>query len=250
MEIPAHILRELEINQKDIDVYIDLIEHGHSAASTIAVRTHIDRTTTYSVLKRLMNKGFIVKSTQNGITRYAALDPDVLEEKIVRDIEEKKRSLKNIQSFLPKIVTIKNQQNPRPSIQIFEGANGVISLYEFMLKNNKKQDAFLTIEKLPAPLKKYLTKDYIKKKVALGVKSRVLVQESARSRAYKKLDHKGNRNTKIIPKDQFPFETEIILGDHHIAIIDFQKELVGALINSKPTCNTLRALFELIWNNF
>ena len=57
MKIPACFMEILNLNSKDIAVYLNLLQFGPSAVSTIAARTNIERTTVHAVLKRLSNKG-------------------------------------------------------------------------------------------------------------------------------------------------------------------------------------------------
>jgi len=250
MHLPLYIKESLELNDKDATIYLDLLQSGQSAVSTISARTYIDRTTVYSVLKRLMNKGVVSKTPQKNQTLFFALDPDIFRTKLQNEIEKKESELEAVAKFIPTLANIKNINSNKPLIQIFEGPSGIISLYELMLKNNKKEDAFLTIDTLPNALKKYLRNDYIKNKKKNKVFSRVIIQDSKKASKYKDLDHKSNRKTKIIPKEKFPFETEIIIGaNDEVAIIDFQAELLGVYIRSKTIRNTLKGIFESLWNS-
>lgn len=248
MKIPTCFMEILNLNSKDVAVYLNLLQFGPSAVSTIAARTNIERTTAHAVLKRLSKRGFVARTSKEKTSLFAALDPEIFEEKAMRGLEQKKADLRMIQSFIPQLQNIEYRDTNRPSIQVFEGAEGVISLYELFLRTNKKQDAFLTIEKIPKPLRKYLTRDYMKNKISQNVQSRVLVENSPRAKRYKKLDGRANRTTKLIPKGHFPFETEIIIGDNReIAIVDFSKDIIGVLIRSASIRNTLSAIFNLLW---
>jgi len=238
-----------DLNEKDIEIYLDLLKHGHTAVSTIAARTHIDRTTAYSAIKRLISKGLIVRTAKKGTAYFTALDPEVFEDKVEHQIEQKEALLRAIKRYTPQMRMMKNKQaEGRPRIQIFEGPEGIISLYEQLLQTSKAQDVFLTVEKMPKDLKRYLTKEFMKHKLKAGVKSRVVVEDSKRAKAYKALDKGANRETKLIPRGTNPFETEIIIGDdNEVAIIDFQDELIGVHIRSRSIRNTMSRIFEMTW---
>lgn len=249
MKIPSFFGKISNLNRKDIVIYLDLLKFGPSAVSTIAARTNIERTTAHAVIKRLIQKGYVSRTSKDKTGFFAALDPEIFEEKAQRDFEQKRSDLRMVQFVIPQLQSIKSEKTNRPVIQIFEGPESVISLYELLLRTNKKQDAFLTVEKIPRALKKYLTQDYIKHKIIQNVQSRVLVENSRRARIYKQLDQKANRHTKLVPKGQFPFETEIIVGDNReIAIIDFSREIIGVLIRSTSIRNTLLSIFNLLWD--
>ena len=248
MKLPFAILDTFDLNEKDTQVYIDLLQHGSAVVSTVAARTSIDRTTTYAVLKRLMQKGFVVKSPRKEHMVFSAVDPMIFEAKIKNEIEEKQTRLEMVSRAIPELRLLQGASGSRPMVEIFEGASGVKSLYELMLKNDSHQDAFLTIHKLPPSLKSYLTHEYIQHKIEKNVHSNVLVEDSERARRYQMLDGKANRVTKCIPQGTFPFETEIIIGaTDEIAIVNFQTEIIGVMIKSSAIRNTLKAIFDALW---
>lgn len=245
--ISKQLIKLLELNEKDAQIYLDLLRFGSSAASSVATRTQIDRTTVYAALKRLIRKGLVSQTKRDGTTFFDALDPDALEVSIQREIQEKQSKLNVLKTLLPDLAALKNEQSVRPAVQIFEGVDGVIALYELMLKQNESLAAFLTVAHLPKELKSYLTDTYIKRKVKRGVHSRVLVSDSKRAQRYKDLDSKGNRTTKIVPESQLPFETEIIIGADAIAVIDLRDQFFGVFIKSPSIRNTLSSIFEIVW---
>jgi HTH-type transcriptional regulator, sugar sensing transcriptional regulator len=245
--VTEQLIKLLGLNEKDAQIYLDLLRFGSSAASSTATRTQIDRTTVYAALKRLIRKGLVSQTKRDGTTYFDALDPDALEVSIQRDIQEKQAKLGFLKTLLPELEALKNTQSVRPAVQIFEGVDGVIALYELMLKENDDLSAFLTVAHLPKELKSYLTDTYIKRKIKRGVHSRVLVSNSSRAKRYKELDEKGNRTTKIVSKGKLPFETEIIIGSEGVAVIDLRDQFFGVFIKSPSIRNTLFSIFELVW---
>ncbi len=245
--LAKQLIKLLKLNEKDARIYLDILRFGSSAASSVATRTQIDRTTVYAAFKRLIRRGLVSQTKLDGTTYFDALDPDALEVSIQREIQENQAKLTVLKTILPDLAALKNEQSVRPAVQIFEGVEGVVALYELMLKQNKDLSAFLTVEHLPKELKTYLTDTYIKRKIKRGVHSRVLVSDSKRAAPYKDLDPKGNRVTKIVPSGYLPFETEIIIGLEGVAVIDLRGQFFGVFIKSPSIRNTLFAIFELVW---
>lgn len=62
-------LHALGLQQKEIDVYLALVQRGKMKASDVAQMAHVQRTTAYSVLKELVKKGFIQEDF-GGSTHY------------------------------------------------------------------------------------------------------------------------------------------------------------------------------------
>jgi sugar-specific transcriptional regulator TrmB len=243
----SQLIELFDLNEKDVDVYLDLLRHGSSAASTISVRTQIERTSVYSTLKRLTQKGLVSYHFNEQTQHYRAVTPQVLKRLIDDELQKVQLKKVALNELLPKLQKLAFSQNSSPSMEFFEGASGVISLYETMLSTSKTHCAFLTVENLPKAVRPYLTDTYIKNKIKKGVSSRVLVSDSKRASHYQELDKKGNRSTKIISKEFLPFETEIIIGETDLAIIDLKNRFFGIYLKSNSIRNTMQALFETLW---
>lgn len=235
------------LNQKDADVYLNLLEHGASVASTISHRTQIERTSVYSALKRLTKQGLVSYHFENEVQHFTAIEPTALKRLTDNEIKKAQEKSEELSELIPQLAHLINRKSSSPTIQFFEGVEGVINLYETMLSTSQNHCAFLTVENLPPAIKPYLTQTYIQNKLKKGVKSRVLVSQSKRAKRYKELDQSGNRTSKLVPKEFLPFETEIIIGEKDLAIIDIKDRFLGVYIKSKAIRNTVQALFETLW---
>ncbi|KKP38947.1 MAG: transcriptional regulator [Candidatus Peregrinibacteria bacterium GW2011_GWF2_33_10] len=246
--IITNFLQNYGFNDTDIKIYLDIYKYGRSYASSIGHRTNIDRTTVYSALKRLIKKGFIIQTKSKDVTSYLALPTEIFLEKIDAEIQSAQQKKKIAQIFIDEISKLKTGHYAKPKINIYEGEESVINLYEQTLVPNSQQKAFLTIQKIPISLKNFLINKFIKTKISKNVKSEVLICDSERSRKYKSLDKISNRETKIITNHPFELHSEIILFDKtKIAIIDFNDEIFGIFIESKTLYQTIETIFDCIW---
>ena len=62
-------LKDLGFGEKEIAIYLCILEHGKLSAAAVARITKINRTTVYSVSKELVAKGVIAED-QGGVNRY------------------------------------------------------------------------------------------------------------------------------------------------------------------------------------
>lgn len=237
------------LHTKDIEVYLDMCKHSQSYASSIATRTGIDRTTVYSVIKRLLKLGIITQTKLNGIRAYLALSPEIFLDKIDRNIDELTAQKKTTQNFIDEMAKIKKQHTYiKPKIQIFEGDEAIMSLYQYTLSIPGTQKSFLTIKRIPQSLGDFLKNQYIKMKIKHRVHSRVLIANTNFAPKYKSLDARSNRTTKIVTKHPFDLHSEVIMfNTNEVAIIDFHKQIYGIIIKSDTLYKTTEALFDYIW---
>ncbi|MBU0635879.1 helix-turn-helix domain-containing protein [Candidatus Micrarchaeota archaeon] len=128
------VLAQLGLSQKEIDVYLALLRMGSSSASMVAERTGIDRTLCYSLLDKLIDRGYVSFLTEKKVKRFSATNPS----KFLMDTQVQEEQLKKL---VPQLQECAGKQTPSLSIQIFKGKEGVRWFFsDFM---NHQEDAYL-----------------------------------------------------------------------------------------------------------
>ena len=117
---------ECGLDTNEITIYLVLLKKGPSSAQNVSKYASINRTTTYHILRRLSQKGFVSITQQNKVSKYYAEDP----EKIPLMLENKKRMF---ESILPSLNTLKGSFKDKPKSTIFEGSQGIRSIFLDML---------------------------------------------------------------------------------------------------------------------
>ncbi len=114
------ILKNIGFTDKEIEVYLAIVESGKVAPTDISKLTGINRTTVYSVAKELVRRGVVAEDLGGETSYLVALPPQdlktiiVKEEKELEDkkslvdkaIDELKHFAKNTKYAVPKIVFI------------------------------------------------------------------------------------------------------------------------------------------------
>ncbi len=243
-----NFLEEQGFNEKDREIYLDLHRHGQSFASTIALRTGIDRTTVYSVLRRLVVRGIVLQTDVNDVRAYLPVAPEVFVDKVEREMDELKAKKKMAQLFVAELEGMQGSSFVKSKVKIYDGVEGIINLYEQTLVKGSTQKAFINLKNVPEEVMKFLKGRFIKEKVRKKVKSFVIVGKSRFSERYQKLDRKSNRETRIVERMPFDLHSEIVLfGGREVAIIDFHQQIYGMVIESETFYRTVEALFDYVW---
>lgn len=238
----------LGVSQKDFDLFITLSKSGPLPASNLAIRTGINRTTLFSALKRLQKKGLVYHIPKKSVTFFAAVDLENLISVAKERLRQEEEHVWQMSQFVAQLKKEQKHDSPVPQSAFFEGEEGIIALFKKMLIPNTSQEVFLTLEKIPPRILTYLKKGFTEEKKQKNVFSRVLIPESQRAKEYKSLDRKGNRETRFVPPHT-AFETEIIISGSTLAMIDYRQHGMGVFIESTTLSTTLRATFELLWQN-
>ncbi len=138
MEDLQLLLKHEGLSQKEIDIYLRLLQIGKAPVSTIARLTAINRTQTYQILEKLRGN-FVNPEMRNGITYYLPVDPQI----IVENIKHNKKSLLSIaEQVSAKLIHYKPPDlanKDGPTIQIYQGINEITTMLESHLQNENSE---------------------------------------------------------------------------------------------------------------
>lgn len=252
------VLQQVGMNEKEISVYMALLELGSQPASVIGKKSKINRSSTYLVLDLLIKKGFVNQYTRADVKYFTAADPQV----IVRSIKKKEVQLKNtrqeLTSLLPNLYGLANPLSVKPKVRFYEGEKGVIRAMEDTLTAT---ETLLSWDSLDAWFNSTETlRDYIVEYGKLRVEKhkiplRALFIDSPIARQYIVQDYPAKKRQvdplldfKWIPKEISPFNIGLNIYNDKVTLVSLAKdELIGVIIESHEIYKVHKAMFELAW---
>jgi len=252
------VLKKVGLNEKEIQVYISLLELGSQPASVIGKKAKINRSTTYLILDNLMKRGFVNQHVRADVKYFSAADPQVIVQTMERDQIHMEETRKELVTMLPEFYSLSNPLSIKPRVRFYEGEEGVKRAMEDTLTSKETllswdaMDCWLTSS---PGLQKFI-KEYAKlraEKHKIPVK--VLVPDTALARQYLLKDYPSLKDKmdplmeiKWIPKGVRPFKNEINIYDDKVSIVSLAKnELIGIVIESHEIAQTHRSIFDLAW---
>lgn len=157
------------------------------------------------------------------------------------------RKKNTFNEILPELLSITNLLEKKPSIQYFEGDEGIKRVYEDTLSYpNQEILVWISSEAVDCFNEDYLWK-YAEKRKRNKIWQRSIGPDNKITRHLKITDEKYLRQSRLVSKDEMPFEVEInIYGGRFIGIMSFKEE-IGLIIESKKIYNTLKSIFEMNW---
>lgn len=234
-------LKEFGLNDKEIKVYLALLELGSSRVNEIASKAKIIRETTYSILKSLTEKSLVSYSIREGVRYFSALDPEGLL-LILKDKQKK------IQESLPELNNLKKFSYKKPKVEFYEGVDGLKAVYRATIRGEHKElYAFLNGHMVRKALP-YFSYNITKERMAKGIKSFVLADNSPESEEIQKADKKEYRETRIL-KLINDMKGGIYLFGNSVAFLSFdQKEPMGIVIENETISHELNLMFKHFWS--
>ncbi len=243
-------LQGFGMSAAEINVYLALLELGAQPASIVARKANLKRGHAYNVLAELSKKGVVQEFERKGVRTFTCCRPAVLLSLLERreqDLEGIKRSL--LQS-LPILEGIINPLAIQPKVRFYQGIEGIKEIYEDTLRFPKQDlyavgdfDHYFPRENSPE-LNDWMWR-YCDRRAKAGIRYLGIVNKSpVTDLAFAR--RKGQKRIfKMLRNVELPVEVNIY-GDR-VAIISSSKDMVGLIVEDKPTADTLRNFHQAVW---
>ena len=237
MEI-TELLRQLNFSKNESDVYLASLELGLSSAQDIAKKAGIKRTTAYSVLDYLVQKGIVAKTEIKSKTRFLVEPPEKLLSMVTNLQSE-------LSKLMPELQAIYNAKPTKPKITFYEGDMAVQNVYDDTLKEKPEEILEWNTNKFFE--KPTVDQRYIEKRVELNIKAKRMASiGSTWHKKHKALDKQELSETLILPKDKFNLDIEVNIYNNKIAFLNYAENM-SVIIESKAIADAMKKVYELSW---
>lgn len=235
------ILKKIGLSDKEITVYLKLLEYGIVSGRKLAEISDLNRGTIYDILKQLQERGLVSYFHKDTKKKFVAENP----EKLLKLLEEEKRQIDNsrqgINEIIPELKALQEKGGDAPITKYYEGDKGIRIILEDLLgvKNLQEYYVYSAKEVSDDINKAYpgFTKDRIKKNI------KVKAISLATGGGVSGLDERrwlGTDNQTA---------TFIIIYNNKCAFIsrDAKGTPVGVLIENQMIYETQKLIFLKLW---
>ncbi len=237
-------LEYIGFSQKEVLVYLALLELGKGTVTQISRKAGINRPTGYHVLESLELKELVKISGKEPKQEYIAESPDQIEKMLLKKIENDKIFIDEARKIIPELKSIHNISD-RPKVSFYEGREGLERVYEDTLTSHEPIRAYASVENMHSGLPNYFP-EYYKRRAGQGIAIRAIVPDSETGRERKSFDAKEKRETALVPREKFDFIPEINIYDNKVMIASWREKL-GIIIESSEIADAMKKIYELAW---
>lgn len=238
------ILKKLNLNDKEIKVYLKLLEYGAISVRSLAELTDINRGTTYDILKRLQELGLVSYYHQDTKQHFVAEDPEKLLKLLASQETELHEAKEGIRDLIPELKSLQEKEDNRPTTKLYEGKAGIRQILDDVLESVSKEinkeyfiySATKSSEDINSAYPEF-TKERIKRKIA--VKAISLAKGGRTS---------GLDERKWLATDE-QSATFVIIYAGKCAFLSRNKsgQPVGVIIENKNIYETQKIIFDSLW---
>lgn len=230
------VLNNIGLGEKEIKIYLSLLEFKEALPSMISKKAGVKRPTTYLILDELCQKGLASKIKKGPYYYYQSISPHSL-------LEDQYNKYKNLETALPELLKLNEIYSTKPEMSFFEGKEGLIHIMEDTLTTKTELLCWADTKLSVSTLLKDYYPSYIAKKVKNKIWLRGILCYDEYALAFKKRGKEELREVYLISKEDYPFKNEINIYDDKMAIISHQDN-VGVIIRNKNIADTQRSIFN------
>ena len=246
-------LKELGFTDKEIEVYVTLLEQGRLTPAIIALSTGIKRPTVYGILKELIKKGVVIEEIRREKRLFSALPVKNLEDIVLKEEREIQYKKTLVHQAIQELESLSlKTKNSIPRITYIYEENIENFLYKQTSVWNEsilQRDGSWWGFQDPEALKKY--GDWIdwywkEENTPKQVVLRLLTNQSEFE---KRMSARGynRRLIKFWKGGQNIDTTTWVIGDYVIIVATSQKPYYLVQIYDATLAKNMREMFKYIW---
>ncbi len=228
-------LEKFGLDKNETGVYLSCLRLSPALASTIAKAANIPRASIYDILERLMAKGIISYSIQNGKKYFSAAPP----EQLIKLLEDKKTAL--VQA-LDELKLLEKKEEVAPKIQVYTGKEGLKIVLNDIVRTKKTIYAYGAAG-LSEKLLKWDFPKIIEARVKAGIKFKVIFDKSSFAQEKKNL---SLTEVRFISKSFEDLTFTEIYGNK-VAIFIYSESPSVILIESEEVAKSYKRYFDILW---
>ena len=241
----SQVLEKIGLSDKEARVYLASLHLGGASIQDIAEEAGINRTTTYVIMRSLIEKGLASSFNKGKKRNFTVESPEQL--KSVLAVQEKivLEKRKELESVLPSLAEIYHSSERRPQVRFLEGKEGIHAMQDEMLRSDISETlSFSPLDEIYGAFPDYKD-NFVQKRVRAKIFSKIIYTTS-KGRLVDG-DEEALRERRYVPKEKFPFSSSVAIYGNTVQITNLKEPLGGVVIENKQIADSLRIIFNLAW---
>lgn len=248
-------LHQLGFTEKEIQVYLCILENGKLSPTAIARITKVNRTTVYSVSKELVKKGLVQEDLSGTTTYYSALPPEELRTLYKQQEAELKQKISATEAAIAELEALpKSKQYSVPKIRFIDEPH----LKDFLFKQtlvwfesaiNSKEMEWWGFED-SSWIKLY--PDWVKfhwENAPKDLGAKFITDDHDLRVASEHKNIHPLRQVKFIEPSEHQFTANVaVLGDYVVMIMTKQQPYYMIEIHDSVMAHNFRLIFKTLWD--
>jgi predicted transcriptional regulator len=239
-------LKNLGLSEKEVLVYLALLQLGSATPYQIANKAGIKRPTAYIIAEELVKKGLIVHIPGEDKKLYIAKTPDAF-------IEEQEDHLSAAKKILPELRSFQKNTTEKPSIMYFEGVEGLRQAYRYKQKelHGKEIVGFFTSNEDASPAVMQVFLEWNEYKESHHTHVRGITVDTPHLKPFAKFigEEMNSIQAKFLPPEIYSAKVSIESCDNQFVRICLIESIETLIIESPKFALAIKEILEITWKN-
>ncbi len=239
------VLQKIGLSDKEIKVYLNLLEYGSSSVRIIAELTNLNRGTVYDILKKLREMNLVSYYHKETKQKFIAEDPG----QVLQILKEKESEFRNIkqkaEEIIPELKSLQEKKGQIPTTKLYEGKKGIKFILNDVLSSvfleESKEYYVYSAKRSSEDINKAFP-SFTKERIKKGI--RVKAISLAKGGKTSGLDERRWLGS----NDETATFIIIYSGKSSFISRDAKGEPIGVIIENEMIYNTQKTIFLRLWN--
>lgn len=247
----GEFLKQLDLNDKQIDIYLDLAAYPDSTVVEISRRIKLPRSSIYLELDRLIQKGLALSLKVGKTMKFSIADPNNLKVKILDESDKLRYLINNVENFAEEVEKLRGVRTSTNSINVYKGQAGI----KQQIWNVLKCKSGMLYGFSPGTLEDVTDRQFAEKWrgefATRGLRNKIILNKAV---PLNWSDIEGFLDkaveAKTLEGKEINFDREIFMYDDTLSIVSLKTDpdQYGIEITDRLLVQSYKQLFELIWN--
>lgn len=241
-------LKNLGFNAKEIEIYIALLELGHATYTDLARATSIKRTTLYTIVNKMHERGITHFQLDTG--KISAIAPEQLFTLLQGHTLQ-------LHKLLPQLTALTRQRRSLSRLKFYNGVEAIKQAYQELERNLPKKDRQIRVISDVQTWDSFWKKNdkdfpdwYLKANKRAGYQTKILFSGTRQAPYNEDFISQYSMSAKYLPKD-YKNEFDMEIRSSSIIITDLKSEQPYAIkIISTELAKALGSFFEFTWDQY
>lgn len=234
------MLLTLGFTEKEIQIYLALLELGTQAASVLAKKTGHPKATVLFILDNLCKRGYVRKS-RKGRVQYFYADPEDLQKAKKLELEKETTAL---DAAIPLLKEFKNPFTSEPKMTFFEGVDGCRKAYSLLLESTTEIFEFGAHNDL-LKLGRDFMKNFVKTRSNRKIFIHAICKKSPLNIGLHKADKRERRRITLYPETMGELYSSIAVFEDKVLLLNLYHDAFAILIQNREVAETLKTIYKL-----
>lgn len=237
------VLTDLGLSENEARVYLACLSTGPAPILEISQVAGMKRTTVYSVVEYLKDKGLMRVELKENRKLFTAEHPDKLKSMI-------RLKEKIFEQNMPDILDLYNLKTNEGFIKYYEGLEAVKNVYNGLIRDVNPGDDYLIVSDYSQwrNLDPEFYDDFWIRRARRGVKTRMLLTDTPEARYAKKTEDRFGHKIKILPKDT-NISTNLVITPQKVVTHQLTNPIFALVVENSSIIRMNTETFEIMWNS-